>query len=456
MARKREQVRWNIGMVIFLIIFIYVIINIVMFLGKKKLTVYKVTEDKITNVFSLTGIAIRDEELLTASQSGYITYYLEEGKRVKKSGTAFVLDKDGKVQDAFAKQVEVMKNRGEITDDSEIRQKVAEYQSIYSDHNFSNVYDLKYDLKNVILNLSEKSMKEVIDAVEKKVGTNAFHAEKSPVSGIATFYSDNFDGKGPEDIKSSDFVQENYRRTKYNSSDKVKKNDVVCRISKSENWTVAVSLTKEQYERLKGKDQVSVKFMLDQTKAFADVSVKKKDGHYFGYLKFNDYCIRYIDERFLELNVTLDSYSGLKVPNSSITKKKFYQVPVSFLSKGNDRKEDGFSVRTTDENGEIKVEQKEYKIYRKTKNYCYLDPEEVGDDVVLQSMDSDETFLVEKTKTLYGVYCTNQGYADFRPIELVVQKEDYSIIKDDTKNGIDLYDFIVLDSSTIKENQIIY
>ena len=107
-----------------------------MFLGKKKLTVYKVTEDKITNVFSLTGIAIRDEELLTASQSGYITYYLEEGKRVKKSGTAFVLDKDGKVQDAFAKQVEVMKNRGEITDDSEIRQKVAEYQSIYSDHNF--------------------------------------------------------------------------------------------------------------------------------------------------------------------------------------------------------------------------------------------------------------------------------------------------------------------------------
>lgn len=456
MTQKREKVRWNIGMVIFLIIFIYVVINVLMYFGKKKLTVYRVTKDKITNTFSMTGIAVREEELLTASQNGYITYYVEEGKRVKKTGTVFILDKDGKVQDIFAKQVEAMKNRGETIDDSEIRQRVSEYQSISNDYHFSNVYDLKYDLKNVILNLNEKSMQDVIDAVESKVGTKAFQAEKSPASGVATFYSDNFDGKEPEEIKSSDFVQENYRRTKYNSSDKVKRNDVICRITKSENWTVVVPLTKEQYELLKEKEQVSVKFALDQTKAYADVSVKKKNGKYFGYLKLDDYCIRYINERFLDVDITLDSYSGLKVPNSAIVKKKFYQVPVSFLSKGNDGKKEGFSVRTTDENGEVKVEQKEYTIYKKTKDYCYLDPEEVGENVMIQSMDSDKTLLIEKTKTLYGVYCTNQGYADFRPIEVVIQKDDYSIIEDDTKNGIDLYDFIVLDSSTIEENQIIY
>jgi uncharacterized protein YpmS len=49
MARKKDRVRWKIGMIIFLVIFIYVIINIVMFLCKKKLTVYKVEEDRITN-----------------------------------------------------------------------------------------------------------------------------------------------------------------------------------------------------------------------------------------------------------------------------------------------------------------------------------------------------------------------------------------------------------------------
>ena len=35
-----------------------------------------------------------------------------------------------------------------------------------------------------------------------------------------------------------------------------------------------------------------------------------------------------------------------------------------------------------------------------TKDYCYLDPEEVGENVVLQAMDSKDTFLIEKMKTL--------------------------------------------------------
>lgn len=90
----------------FVVILVYILINVILFLGKKKLTVYKVMEDKITNTLSFTGIAIRDEELLKASQSGYITYYVEEGKRIKKSGTVFTVDKDQKVQDAFVSQVQ--------------------------------------------------------------------------------------------------------------------------------------------------------------------------------------------------------------------------------------------------------------------------------------------------------------------------------------------------------------
>ena len=49
-------------MIIFVVILVYILINVILFLGKKKLTVYKVTEDKITNTLSFTGIAIRDED----------------------------------------------------------------------------------------------------------------------------------------------------------------------------------------------------------------------------------------------------------------------------------------------------------------------------------------------------------------------------------------------------------
>ena len=80
----------------------------------------------------------------------------------------------------------------------------------------------------------------------------------------------------------------------------------------------------------------------------------------------------------------------------------------------------------------------------------------MGENVLLQSMNSDKTYLVEKMKTLEGVYCTNHGYAQFKLVEKLAKKEDDCIVAEDTSYGISLYDFIVLDGSTIEENQIIY
>ena len=433
--RRTTKIHWNIGMIIFVVILVYILINVILFLGKKKLTVYKVAEDKITNTLSFTGIAIRDEELLKASQSGYITYYVEEGKRIKKSGTVFTVDKDQKVQDAFVSQVQQLEKNKKVIDDEEIQHKITDYQSVYSDHKFSTVYDLKYDLKNAILNLSEDSMKTVIEAVKQKLGDTSFETQKSTSSGVTQFYSDDFDGKSAKDITSKDFV---------------------ARINKSEKWQIVIPLEADQYRMLKDKSEVSVRFLQDQTTATATVEVIKKGSSYFGYLKFNDYAVRYINERYLEIDVTLDSYKGLKIPNTSIVKKKFYQVPVKYLTKGDNSAKEQFTVRDTSNKGDVTVEQKSFTIYGRTKDYCYLDPEEVGENVVLQAMDSKDTFLIEKMKTLKGVYCTNQGYADFRPIDILIEKDDYSIIANDTNQGVSRYDFIVLDGTTIKENQIIY
>ena len=42
--RRKTKIHWNIGMIIFVVILVYILINVILFLGKKKLTVYKVTE----------------------------------------------------------------------------------------------------------------------------------------------------------------------------------------------------------------------------------------------------------------------------------------------------------------------------------------------------------------------------------------------------------------------------
>ena len=119
---------------------------------------------------------------------------------------------------------------------------------------------------------------------------------------------------------------------------------------------------------LKDKKEVSIRFMQDQNKATATVETIKKGKNYFGYLKLNDYAVRYLSERYLEVDITLDSYKGLKIPNTSIVKKKFYQVPVKYLTKGDNSTTEQFAVRSTSKNGEVTVEQKRIPFMAEVKN----------------------------------------------------------------------------------------
>lgn len=123
------------------------------------------------------------------------------------------------------------------------------------------------------------------------------------------------------------FERENYRVTKLNSTDKVKKGDTVCRVTKSEKWTLAVLLDKEQYTSLKGRKTVTVKFVDDQMKAEAGVETEKKEDGYFAYLSLDQYLIRYIGERYVDIDLLLDTYQGLKIPDSADRLKTVLQVP---------------------------------------------------------------------------------------------------------------------------------
>ena len=57
---------------------------------------------------------------------------------------------------------------------------------------------------------------------------------------------------------------------------------------------------------------------------------------------------------------------------------------------------------------------------------------------------------------LEGVYCINKGYAVFRKVVIIDQNEEYCIVESGTTYGIAQFDNIVSDSSTVKEEEILY
>ena len=75
-------------------------------------------------------------------------------------------------------------------------------------------------------------------------------------------------------------------------------------------------------------------------------------------------------------------------------------------------------------------------------------------DILLQP-NGPETYVISKRATLIGVYNMNKGYAAFKQIHILAQNDEYAIVESNTKYGLSVYDYIVLNQEAVKVNQFI-
>ena len=68
----RKKWNINIGIIIFGVVFIYLIVTVLMYLTSNHISSYEVREGTILKDNAYTGLAIRDEEVIPADQSGYV------------------------------------------------------------------------------------------------------------------------------------------------------------------------------------------------------------------------------------------------------------------------------------------------------------------------------------------------------------------------------------------------
>ena len=56
--------------------------------------------------------------------------------------------------------------------------------------------------------------------------------------------------------------------------------------------------------------------------------------------------IRYVNDRFIDVELVVSEKTGLKIPNSAITKKQFYTVPKEYFTQGGDSSDPGLMIET--------------------------------------------------------------------------------------------------------------
>ena len=73
-VKYRKPLHLNVGVVVFLIIFVYIICLASSYFQRDHISIYEVTEKSISDDNTFRGIILRDETLYYADKAGYINY----------------------------------------------------------------------------------------------------------------------------------------------------------------------------------------------------------------------------------------------------------------------------------------------------------------------------------------------------------------------------------------------
>ena len=465
----RKHYRINLATTISFVILVYLIIRTIMSLSQPAISTYEVTAQKIYETISTTGLAVREEKVLSTTSSGYITYYVADGERVAVNSTIYAMDQTGAISDRINEEAGISQLSDE--DYVDLKNQIADYKSTYSDSNFGSIYNFKYALDNSIMEITNDSVISQVDEwISEGTGNYTLNHIQASESGVVSYCYDGLENTTIDNISPALFKNTENNMKQIRSSELYDKNTPAYRLVTDENWNLVVSLSDEQYQKMKDKEYLKVKFLKDDLTVTRGVTFIEKNNVHFAVISFNKYMERYMDERYLDIEIILQSIEGLKLPKSSLVTSELYEVPKEFVIE-NTTAQTGicFYSLSYDKKGTRKVT-------TISPNICYKD-EETGNyyiseididagDVFVKNATKEEiesgnespenTYTIAATKKVEGVYTINKVDAQFGVILNLYQADDFCIAENDTEYGIQQYDHVVLDSKALKEGQVIY
>ena len=456
----RKPKNFNIGTLIFTLIFLYLALCVFKYLGRDKIQFYEVVEGSIVNDKTYTGLILREETVKQAEQSGYVNYYVREGKKAAAGSRIYSLDETGELEHYLEESQEA----GQAFTDENLallKKKLASLCLSYDDSEFSSVYDEKYSLDASVVELVNFN---ALDQLDSELETKGIHFQQiyTDQAGIISYAIDSYEGMEPSAVTADSFKKENYKKSVGQAGKLIEAGTPVYKMITSENWSILFPLTEEDKAAYADKDRLQIKFIDDNlTLSGAYSQITGADGGSYGKLDFDRFMVQFISDRFAEFEVVSEAEEGLKIPAASVTTKDFFTIPVEFAASGGDESSarTGFYKEVYSESGEASVVFTPAEIYGSTDEYYYVETSEDGafkngDYIVKQ--DSSERYQIGATAPLEGVYNINKGYAVFKKIEKLSGNGEYFTIAKGTDYGLSVYDHIVLDASMVTEGMIIY
>ena len=160
MARDRQQGKitkyrrysfFNIGTLLFGTVFIYMVISVFMYLTDKHVTPYEVRKGTITGNYRYQALALREEVIVNAAQSGSVRYLEREGVKASYGSVVCAVNESSSANTASVTDFELTKE-----DEIRFQDMLSSFTINYSPSAFQKTYDMKAGVENTISEIVEE------------------------------------------------------------------------------------------------------------------------------------------------------------------------------------------------------------------------------------------------------------------------------------------------------------
>ncbi len=452
--------RFNVGVLLLTVIFIYLVISLYLYMTKEKVLTYEVSAGQLVSDNTFSGVILFDESLRTADVSGHINYFLGENERAGAETIIGIVDETGSVSAALTEKA--LSNGISSAAVNNIGHKLMNYVKSYNSLDFYQAYNL---LNNVSSAVNGYNAEYKVAGLEALIGegNNNVHIVKPAKSTMVSYMVDSLFGLDENSISASVFNMDSYTVDNLRNRDLIGVGDALYRSIDSDNWKVVFPLTENQINQYSDMSYVKVRFLSQNLTMNAGFSIiYTADGGY-GMLSLSKYVVNFLDTRFVDFEISQSISSGLKIPVSAVGEKEFYTIPTEYGCVGGDDMNSGFILLTYDTQGNQTRKFIEATYYAEIDGYYYVNKDNfnIGDCLVKPPSEdevtiTDEKYIIGTVAVLKGAYCVNKGYCQFRQVEILDRNDEYYIVKMGTKYGLSIYDYIILNADMVTENQIMY
>ncbi|MCR5624259.1 MAG: hypothetical protein K6G11_03345 [Lachnospiraceae bacterium] len=450
---------------IFLLIAGYLIFIFVQTVTKNHVSVYEVVKKDVSDNDTLRGLILRNEMLFTTTEGGYLSYFIGEGQKVGVNTTIYSVDAEGSVYE------EINEKLGNVNQNSdaieELRYDINSFIDEYNMSSYSEVYDFKYQISNTAEHLAmEAASKKLHKLIKKNKKNTDFNIVKSDRTGIISYLTDGLEGLTIKDLKSENFENMKNSWTQIRKESFVEAGDPAYKLITSDKWYIVVPISEDMYKSIGEQDSLSIVLKNDNLKIRPESTTTFMiDEDYYVEFALKNYMVHYINDRYIDIQINLNSAEGLKIPTTAIVEKDVYSIPKEFVyvdSEGNNCVDfEGL----TDSKGKILTEDKKLtvELYKEVDDNYLFDAKGIKSGVVAVKKEGtgDNTSIVKRStvtspQKVSGVYNCNYGYCKFNMIDIAYSNPEYAIISGNNPYGLSLYDHIVLNADLLKEGDLIY